>query len=361
MVGATGKAAVQPPLPPEEGWGEGNGTPDLARSQSLPGQALASGLPHPNPFPGGGEATTITIVVPCYNEADVLPAFHVRLTAALQGLHWDVIYVNDGSTDATLAILRTLNKASILNLSRNFGKEAAATAGIDMAQGDAVILIDADLQDPPELIPEMVAAWHRGFDMVYAQRRARAGETWFKKTSAAYFYRLMQGVGRVQLPPDTGDYRLMSRRVVQAVSQLREQHRFMKGIFAWVGFPSCAVLYDREPRAAGLTKWTYWRLWNFAIDGITGFTVMPLKIATYMGLLVALAAVLYGTAILLDTLLHGNPVPGYPSLAVIVLFLGGVQLMTLGVIGEYLGRVFNETKQRPLYLVESFQPPRDPC
>jgi len=317
----------------------------------------ARGFPHPNPLPEGeGDGSHLTVVVPCYNEAEVLPVFHARLAVALRGLKWDVIYVNDGSTDGTLQVLRTLPNASILNLSRNFGKEAAATAGIDMAQGDAVILIDADLQDPPELIPEMVAAWHAGFDMVYAQRRARAGESWFKKTSAAYFYRLMQGVGRVQLPPDTGDFRLMSRRVVDAVGQLREQHRFMKGIFAWVGYPSCAVLYDREARAAGVSKWSYWRLWNFALDGITGFTVMPLKIATYMGLLVAFASGLYGLAILLDTLIYGNAVPGYPSLVVIVLFLGGVQLMTLGVIGEYLGRVFNETKQRPLYLIESFQP-----
>ncbi len=327
------------------------------------GEGRASPLPMAAATPEGGN---LTIVVPCFNEAAVLPAFHARLHAALLGFAWDVIYVNDGSTDKTLATLRGLPGASVLNLSRNFGKEAAATAGIDLATGDAVVLIDADLQDPPELIPEMVAAWHRGFDMVYAQRRVRAGETWFKKTSAAYFYRLMQRVGRVQLPPDTGDFRLMSRRVVDAVKQLREQHRFMKGLFAWVGYPSCAVLYDREPRAAGVSKWSYWRLWNFAIDGVTAFTVMPLKIATYMGLLVAFASGVYGGLILIDTLLYGNAVPGYPSLVVIVLFLGGVQLMTLGVIGEYLGRVFNETKQRPLYLVESYQPASrdyrgDPC
>ena len=348
------------PLPASgEGRGEGGGgqLSIAVGAVMLPALAGAASNPHPSPLPKPEEraAQIITVVIPCYNEAEVLPAFHARLTAALTSLNADLIYVNDGSTDATLQILRSLPGASVLNLSRNFGKEAAATAGIDRARGDAVILIDADLQDPPELIPEMVAAWHQGFDMVYAQRRARAGETWFKKTSAAYFYRLMQGVGRVPLPPDTGDFRLMSRRVVEAVGQLREQHRFMKGIFAWVGFPSCAVLYDREPRAAGVSKWSYWRLWNFAIDGITGFTVMPLKIATYMGLVVALAALLYGLAILLNTFLYGNPVPGYPSLVVIVLFLGGVQLMTLGVIGEYLGRVFNETKQRPLYLVESFQ------
>jgi len=302
-------------------------------------------------------AATLTVVVPCYNEDEVVPLFHARAMAALAetGTDWTLLYVNDGSTDGTLAVLRGLPRATILNLSRNFGKEAAVTAGIDHAKGDAVILIDADLQDPPELIPELVRRWHQGFDMVYAQRRARAGDTWMKRRTAHYFYRLMQGVGRVQLPQDTGDYRLMSRRVVDALSQLREQHRFMKGLFAWVGYPSCAVPYDRSVRAAGVSKWTYWRLWNFAIDGITGFTVMPLKIATYFGLLVAVAAVIYGLIIMMQTLLFGNPVPGYPSLIVVVLFLGGVQLMTLGVIGEYLGRVFNETKHRPLYLVESHQ------
>ena len=294
--------------------------------------------------------------MPCYNEAEVLPLFHARTTAALgqTGTRWTVLYVNDGSTDDTLAVLRGLPGAAVLNLSRNFGKEAASTAGIDHATGDAVVLIDADLQDPPEVIPALVAQWQAGFDMVYAQRRARGGDPWLKRRTAASFYRLMRGVGRVQLPPDTGDFRLMSRRVVEALGRLREQNRFMKGLFAWVGYPSCAVLYDRAPRAAGITKWSYWRLWNFAIDGITGFTVMPLKVATYFGLLVAIGAVIYGIVITAQTLLFGNPVPGYPSLLVVVLFLGGVQLMTLGVIGEYLGRVFNETKQRPLYLIESY-------
>lgn len=287
----------------------------------------------------------------------MLPLFHARVVAALAetGTNWTLLYVNDGSTDATLAVLRGLVPATVLNLSRNFGKEAAATAGIDHAAGAAVILIDADLQDPPELIPELVRQWRAGFDMVFAQRRARAGDSWLKRQTAQGFYRLMQSVGRVKLPPDTGDFRLMSRRVVEALGQLREQHRFMKGLFAWVGYPSCAVLYERAARAAGTTKWSYWRLWNLAIDGITGFTVMPLKVATYFGLLVAAGAVVYGVVILLQTLILGNSVPGYPSLLVVVLFLGGVQLMTLGVIGEYLGRVFNETKRRPLYLVESIK------
>jgi glycosyltransferase involved in cell wall biosynthesis len=243
----------------------------------------------------------------------------------------------------------------VLNFSRNFGKEIAMTAGFDHAEGDAVVVIDADLQDPPELIPSLVAVWREGFDVVYAQRREREGETWLKKVTAAGFYRVMQGIGgAARLPVNTGDFRLMSRRACQALLRLREQHRFMKGLFAWVGFPSKAVQYDRAPRAAGRTKWNYWKLWNLSLEGITSFTVAPLKIATYVGLLTALVAVLYGGLIIVRTLLFGNPVPGYPSLLVVVLFLGGGQLVTLGIIGEYLGRVFNETKGRPLYIVERF-------
>ena len=313
-------------------------------------------------MPAASPRATLTVVVPCFNEAEVLPEFHRRLVPALAeaGVQWDVVYVNDGSSDGTLGVMHALRAAdprvAVLNLSRNFGKEAASTAGLDAAQGDAVVLIDADLQDPPEVIPRLVASWREGFDTVYAQRRVREGETWLKRTSADLFYRMMQRIGRVQVPRDTGDFRLISRRVLDALKQLREHHRFMKGLFAWVGFPACAVQYDRAPRHAGKTKWNYWALWNFAIDGVTSFTVMPLKIATYMGLLVALGAVAYGGVIIMQTVLYGNPVPGYPSLVVIVLFLGGVQLITLGVIGEYLGRVFNETKQRPLYLIESYQP-----
>ena len=247
-------------------------------------------------------------------------------------------------------------RVAIVRLSRNFGKEIATTAGLEHARGEAVIVIDADLQDPPEVIPRLVAAWREGFDMVYAQRRARDGETWLKKATASLFYRLMQKLGRVPLPRDAGDFRLMSRRVVDAVLQLREQHRFMKGLFAWVGFPSKAVPYDRAPRQAGSTKWSYWKLWNLALEGITGFTVMPLKVSTYLGLLVATFAVIYGAQVVVRTLLFGNPVAGYPSLMAVILFLGGVQLVTLGVIGEYLGRVFNETKQRPLYLVRTLRP-----
>ena len=311
-------------------------------------------------------APVFSVVVPCFNEAIGILALHDRLTGVMSALgSWEVIYVNDGSQDETLAVLQSLRRrdprCAVVNLSRNFGKEIATTAGLDHAGGEAVIVIDADLQDPPEVIPELVAAWRQGFDMVNAQRRMRAGETWLKRLTAGMFYRLMAHAGRVELPRNTGDFRLMSRRVVDALLKLREQHRFMKGLFAWVGFPTAVVIYDRAPRFAGKTKWNYWKLWNLALEGITGFTVMPLKIATYFGLLVALVSMIYGAVIIAKTILYGNPVAGYPSVMVVVLFLSGAQLMTLGVIGEYLGRVFNETKGRPLYLVERFVPSETPA
>lgn len=306
---------------------------------------------------------TFSVVIPAFNEAAGLAEFHRRLAVAMQPLGvWEAIYVNDGSEDSTLIVLDALRQAdphvALINLSRNFGKEIATTAGLDHAGGEAVIVIDADLQDPPELIPALVTAWRNGFDIAYAQRRARAGETWLKRGTAHLFYRLMRRTGRVKLPADTGDFRLMSRRVVDAVRQLREQHRFMKGLFAWVGFSACAVPYDRAPRHAGRSSWSYWRLWNLALEGITSFTVVPLKISTYLGLLTAACAIPYGAQVVVKTLLFGNPVAGYPSLMTVVLFLGGMQLMSLGIIGEYLGRVFNETKQRPLYFVERFVPAR---
>ncbi|MEJ0017973.1 MAG: glycosyltransferase family 2 protein [Acetobacteraceae bacterium] len=303
-----------------------------------------------------------SVVVPMYNEAENVGALHRRLAAVMAtlGATWEAIYVNDGSQDASLYAVEVLRQAdsriAVINLSRNFGKEIATTAGLDHARGDAVIVMDADLQDPPEVIPDLVAAWRAGHDMVYAQRRRREGETWVKKATAAVFYRLMRNLGDVPLPENVGDFRLMSRRVVDAVQQLREQHRFMKGLFAWVGYPTTSVQYDREPRAAGCTKWSFWKLWNLAIEGITGFTVAPLKLATYLGLAVAIFAVLFGAQLILRTLIFGNPVAGYPSLMAVILFLGGTQLVTLGIIGEYLGRVFNETKRRPLYLVERYTP-----
>ncbi len=314
-----------------------------------------------DPAPGIPSAPLFSIVVPTFNEAAGIEEFHRRLANVMETVGiWEVIYVNDGSQDRTGPIIddmrRTDAHVALVGLSRNFGKEIATTAGLDYAKGDAVIVIDADLQDPPEIIPLLVAEWRKGYDMVYAQRQIREGESWLKRITADLFYRLMQNVGRIQLPRNTGDFRLMSRRVVDALLQMREQHRFMKGLFAWVGFPTKAVLYNRAPRHAGETKWNYPKLWSLAIEGITSFTVMPLKIATYVGLGVAVIAVIFGGQVIVRTILFGNPVAGYPSLMTVVLFLGGIQLMTLGVIGEYLGRIFNETKRRPLYIVERFSP-----
>jgi glycosyltransferase involved in cell wall biosynthesis len=323
--------------------------------------AARSGNGEPHMNPESNVRRMISIVVPAYNEQEVLPEFHRRLDEVMSALpySWEVVYVNDGSRDETLAVLYELQRrhdqVAIVDLSRNFGKEIALTAGLDHTRGDAVVVIDSDLQDPPALIPELIAGWDvDGYDVVYAQRIARDGETWLKQATAQFFYKLMQRVGPVPIPADTGDFRLMSRRAVNALKQLREQHRFMKGLFTWIGFPQKAVPYRRDPRFAGATKWNYWKLWNLAIEGFTSFTIFPLKLASYFGLAVACAAFLFGAFIVYRTLVHGDPVAGYPSLMVTVLFLGGVQLIALGVIGEYLGRIFNETKQRPLYLVKAY-------
>jgi glycosyltransferase involved in cell wall biosynthesis len=234
-------------------------------------------------------------VVPAFNEERNLPLLYARTAAVMQDLGepWELIFVNDGSRDHTLEVMKALRdcdpRVAIVDLSRNFGKEIATTAGLDHARGDAVIVVDADLQDPPELIPELVAAWRRGFDTVYAQRRYRHGETWLKRATAAAFYRVLQQSTSMPIPRNTGDFRLMSRRVVDALATVRERHRFMKGLFAWVGYSSCAISYDRQPRHAGRTAWNYWKLWNFAVEGITSFTTLPLRVATYLGLLVAWA------------------------------------------------------------------------
>jgi glycosyltransferase involved in cell wall biosynthesis len=297
----------------------------------------------------------LTIVAPAYNEQEVLPEFHRRLSVVLDqiGEVAEILYVNDGSTDATLSVMRQLladdRRVSLIDLSRNFGKEIAMTAGLDYARGEAVIVIDTDLQDPPELIPEMLRLWKAGHDVVYAQRESRDGESWLKKATAHCFYRLIDRVAHVRVPRDTGDYRLLSQRVVQALRQVKEQHRFMKGIFAWVGFSQIALSYRRDARYAGVTKWNYWKLWNFALEGITSFTTAPLRFATYLGLGTAALAFSYAGFIFWKALVYGDRVRGYPSLMIVMLFLGGVQLMTLGVIGEYVGRMFNETKGRPLY------------
>ncbi len=268
---------------------------------------------------------------------------------------YEIICVNDGSQDDTLAKLikhhHSNHNIKVINLSRNFGKEIALTAGLDHAKGEAVIPIDADLQDPPELIVEMLEKWREGYDVVYAKRRSRQGETWLKQITANGFYRIMQKMTPVRIPQDTGDFRLMDRQVVAALKQIPETHRFMKGLFAWVGFKQTALEYDRLPRYKGRTKWNYWQLWNLAIEGITSFSALPLKVWSYMGLFISLAAFLYALFLIIRTLIFGIDVPGYASLMVAILFMGGVQLISLGVIGEYLGRIYAEVKRRPLYLI----------
>jgi glycosyltransferase involved in cell wall biosynthesis len=306
----------------------------------------------------------LSIVVPVFNEEAVIDTFCARVIHILNGItpDWEIVFVNDGSRDGTVAAVARQHAAepriALVSLSRNFGKEIAMTAGLDFTRGEAVVIIDVDLQDPPELITDLVAKWREGNDVVFARRLEREGETFVKRLTAYGFYRALNAIADRHIPADVGDFRLMSRRAVDALLRLRERHRFMKGLYAWIGFRQAEVPYVRAPRAAGATKFNYWRLWNFSIEGFTSFSIRPLQMASYFGFTIAVLAVLYGSFIVLRTMLYGNPVAGYPSLLVVVLFLGGVQLISLGVIGEYLGRVFNETKQRPLYLVSDLVPSR---
>ena len=303
----------------------------------------------------------LTVIVPVFNEAAGLPAFWARISAVLDTLAdtvtGELLFIDDGSRDDSLAVIQALAmrdaRVGFLALSRNFGKEIAMSAGLDFADGDWVVLIDADLQDPPELIPTLLAKAREGFDTVYARRAARLGEGLTKRATASVFYRLMGRLSRrVEIPADTGDYRVISRRAVLALRQIKERNRFMKGLFAWIGFPSAAVTYVRDPRSEGVSSFSLWRLWNFALDGITSFSTAPLKLATYAGMLVAMLAFVAGGFIILKTLIYGDPVPGFPTLMVTLLFFSGLQLLFIGVIGEYLARLFDEAKQRPLYLLK---------
>jgi glycosyltransferase involved in cell wall biosynthesis len=303
---------------------------------------------------------SVAVVVPVYNEAEVLPEFWRRLQAVMQDCpdyRFHAVFVDDGSRDRSYAILQQIaardERLSAIRFSRNFGKEAAMTAGIDYADADWTVIIDADLQDPPELIPDMLRRAGEGYDMVLAHRTSRHGESWHKQFFSHLFYRLMGILNPgFDLPTDTGDYRVMSRRAIAALARLRESNRFMKGIFAWIGFPTSKVAYERDPRYSGKSKFDFLKLLNHAIDGITSFSTMPLRIATYLGLLVSLLAFTYGIIIVIRTTLHGDPVAGFPTLIASILFLGGVQLLCIGIIGEYVGRIYGEAKQRPLYLIE---------
>lgn len=300
----------------------------------------------------------LSLVVPAYNEEEVIDVFYERTVPILSSIdeRFEIIFVNDGSCDCTAERIKALHqrdpRIKLIELSRNFGKEIALTAGLDFAQGEVVVVTDADLQDPPELIPKMVEKWREGYDTVYAVRRIRQGETFLKKTTAKTFYRVIKRISRVEIPENAGDFRLMSRRTVNALKLLRERHRFMKGVFSWIGFKQTGIPYNREPRIAGRTKWNYWRLFNFAVDGITSFSYVPLQLSSYLGCFAALFAFFYAGYLVIRTLIWGIDLPGYASIMVAILFFSGVQLIFLGVIGEYLGRMFNETKNRPLYLIQ---------
>ncbi|KMP96824.1 MULTISPECIES: glycosyltransferase family 2 protein [Bacillus] len=304
---------------------------------------------------------TITILVPAYNEEEVLDQLYSRLTGVFQGIpnyNFEILFVNDGSKDRTLDIIKEFRmndkRISYVDLSRNFGKETAMIAGLDHAIGDAVIIIDADLQDPPELIPEMIKYWEQGYDDIYAKRRSRSGESWAKKWTAGKFYSLLKKTTRIPIQENTGDFRLLDRRCVEALKKIRETQRYTKGMFSWIGYNKKEILFDRDPRAAGETKWNYFKLMDLAIEGITSFTTAPLRLASFMGFTVSFLAFIYMIWIIIKTLMYGESVSGYPSMMTAILFIGGVQLISIGIIGEYLGRIFNETKQRPLYFVDEY-------
>jgi len=305
----------------------------------------------------------LTVVVAAFNEAASLPILHPRIGAALaaiDALDGRMLYIDDGSTDTTWRVLCEIAsgdpRVALLRLSRNFGKEAALTAGLDLVTEGAALILDADGQDPPELAAAFVAKWREGYDDVHGTRIARAGDGWLKRATAHAFYRVIGRLSQTPVPADTGDFRLLSPRALAALRQLRERHRFMKGLFGWVGFRSVALPYERVARIAGGSKFNLWRLWNFALEGITSFSTAPLRLATYLGLLTAVVAFAYGLWIIAKALAWGDPVAGWPTMMAVILFLGGVQLIALGLIGEYLGRLYDESKQRPLYLVDEARP-----
>ena len=303
---------------------------------------------------------TLSIVIPCRDEVQSIPALFARLgelSARLEGLSLEVVCVNDGSRDGTLAALLEARErfsagaVVVVDLSRNFGKEAALSAGIFVATGDAVVPMDADLQDPPEVVPDMVRLWKAGAEVVLARRADRSGDSWFKRASARAFYRLQDAISEVPVPAEVGDFRLMDRAVVDVVKALPENHRFMKGLFAWAGFTTTILEYDRSPRSAGESNFSKLQLWRLALEGITSFSLAPLRIASYLGSLVAGVSLLYGGWIVVRTLLFGKDLPGYASIFTAVLFLGGIQLICLGIIGEYLGRTYLEAKRRPAFVI----------
>ncbi len=310
------------------------------------------------PFKTRDYEPVISLIVPVFNEQDLIEIFLEKTSSVMEeaGLDYEYVFVNDGSTDATLSKLIDLSainsRIRIINLSRNFGKEAGMTAGIDHVWGNVLVPIDVDLQDPPELIPQFVEKWREGYDVVYGVRTSRDDDSMMKRASAGWFYRLFNRLSSVHIPDNAGDFRLIDERATSVLRQLKERNRFMKGLFSWVGFYSIGVPYSRPARTVGQTKWNYRKLWNFALDGIFGFSTVPLRIWSYVGMVISLISFLYASFIVISILVFGIDLPGYASLLTVVLFMGGIQLLSLGVIGEYLGRLFIEVKQRPVYIIE---------
>ncbi len=303
----------------------------------------------------------ISILIPAYNEQEVLESLYQRLGKLAndnKSYDFEFLFINDGSSDKTIKIIKELadqdERIAYVDLSRNFGKEIAMIAGLDHVTGDATVIIDADLQDPPELIPRMIKYWEEGYEDVYAKRRSRAGESWLKKATSKLYYRLLQRATNIPIQQDTGDFRLLDRVCVDALKEIRESQRYTKGMFSWIGFKKKEITYDRDPRAAGTSAWNYPKLINFAIDGLTSFTTAPLRISSFIGILISVIAFVYIVILVFRTIFFGSDLAGYPSMMAVILFLGGVQLLSLGVIGEYIGRIFNETKRRPLYFVQKY-------
>ena len=308
----------------------------------------------------------ISIIIPAYNEEEALPMLYKRLVEVIDNIpqyDFELLFVNDGSKDKTISIIKSLRqqdqRVSYIDFSRNFGKEIAMIAGLDYAKGDCVIFIDADLQDPPELIPELIKYWEQGYDDVYARRKSRKGETFLKKFTSKMYYKVLQSLTRVEIQKDTGDFRLLDRRCVNALIQLRETQRCSKSMFSWIGYNKKEVLYDRDPRIAGQTKWNYKKLVDLAIDGITAFTTSPLRISTYLTIPTFGMLFVYFIYVIIKAMVTETPIQAFQAIILLILFFAGIQIMLFGIIGEYLGRIFNETKNRPLYFIKEYNDIRE--
>ena len=303
----------------------------------------------------------ISIIIPAYNEKESLPILYERLSKLMDNMkeyNFEILFVNDGSKDKTIEIIKNMrekdNRICYVDFARNFGKEIAMIAGLDYATGDCVIFMDADLQDPPELVPELVKYWEQGYDDVYAKRRSRKGETWLKKFTSKMYYKVLQHVTKVEIQEDTGDFRLLDRRCVNALKKLRESQRNTKSMFSWIGYNKKEVLYDRDPRVAGSTKWNYVKLMDLAIDGITSLTTSPLRISTFIAIPTFIVLFVYFVYVIAKSFIIHEAIQAFQAIILLILFFSGIQILLFGIIGEYLGRIFNETKNRPLYLVNEY-------